>query len=117
MDGPTPLPVVITTSAKTYKTAAFTLGATGTVVPAVTGKRIKVYAVVRSFTAIVGCNFRSGATTSLEGPIKGLANTSLVEVVNPDNYLFATAPGQSLDLVLSGNGVNGRVSYWDDDTL
>ena len=103
------------TVSKTYKTAAFTLSATGTVVPAVAGKRIKVFAVKMSFTNTIGAGFRSGASTLLEGSVRGIKDSNLTESVTPTAFLFATAAGQSLDLVLSGNGVEGRVSYWDDD--
>jgi hypothetical protein len=102
---------------KTLKSAAFNLTATGTVVPAVPGKKIKVFSYVKSFTNNVNSNFRSGASTALEGSIKGLNGSALSESVTPPGFLFATAVGQSLDLVVSTSGVNGRVSYWDDDAI
>lgn len=101
---------------KTLKSGAFSLSASGTVVSAVSGKRIKVYAVKLVVSAGLNVNFRDGASTNLEGSMALAANGGFVEFVNPPNFLFATTAGNSLDLVVSGTGtVAGRVSYWDDD--
>lgn len=103
-------------SGKTLKTASFSLTATGTVVSAVTGKRIKVYAVKLVVSAAISVNWRDGASTNLEGAQALAANGGYTESVNPPAFLFATTPGNSLDLVISGSGTAaGRVSYWDDD--
>ena len=103
---------------KSLKSAAFSLSATGTVVTGVSGKRIKVYAVKLVAAANLNVNFRDGASTNLEGSMALAANGGFVEFVNPPNFLFATAVGNSLDLVVSGTGAAaGRVSYWDDDNL
>jgi len=101
----------------TLKTASVNLSATGTVVNAITGKKIKVYAVKLVCSAALTINWRDGSTNNLEGGQSFAANGGYVESVNPPAYLFATSPGNSLDLVISGTGtVGGRVSYWDDDT-
>ncbi len=101
---------------KSLKSASFSLSATGTVVPAVSGKKIKVYAVKLVASAAISVNFRDGASTNLEGSMALAANGGFVEFVNPPNFLLASAAGNSLDLVVSGAGTAaGRVSYWDDD--
>lgn len=101
---------------KTLKSASFSLSSTGSVVTAVTSKRIKVYAVKLVCSAAISVNFRSGASTSLEGAQAIAANGGYVEAVNPPAFLFGTTAGESLDLVISGTGTAaGRVSYWDDD--
>lgn len=101
---------------KTLKSASFSLSATGSVVTAVTSKRIKVFAVKLVCSAAISVNFRSGASTSLEGAQAIAANGGYVEAVNPPAFLFGTTAGESLDLVISGTGTAaGRVSYWDDD--
>jgi hypothetical protein len=101
---------------KTLKSASFSLSATGTVVPAVATKRIKVFAYKVICSASLTINFRDGASTSLEGAQAMAANGGAVESVNPPAFLFATSSGNSLDLIISGTGtVAGRVSYWDDD--
>lgn len=101
---------------KTLKSASFSLSATGSVVTAVTSKRIKVFAVKLVCSAAISVNFRSGASTSLEGAQSMAANGGYVEAVNPPAFLFGTTAGESLDLVISGTGTAaGRVSYWDDD--
>ena len=100
----------------TLKTASFSLAATGAVVAAVSGKRIKVYAVRLVVSAAVSVNFRDGASTALEGAQPLAANGGFAESVNPPAFLFATTAGNALDLVISGAGtVSGRVSYWDED--
>lgn len=102
---------------KDLKTASFSLTATGSIVSAVTGKRIKVYAVRLVVSAAISVNFRSGAATALEGAQPLAANGGFVEAITPPDYLFATAAGQSLDLVITGAGTAaGRVSYWDSDS-
>lgn len=111
-----PFPCLDSGSGKTLKSAAFNLAATGTVVAAVAGKRIKVYsAKLVTRNNDLDANFRSGAATALEGPQFFLKGGGYVETVNPPAFLFATTAGERLDLVLSGDGASGRVSYWDDD--
>ena len=101
---------------KRLKTASFSLSATGTVVAAVSGKRIKVYAVKLVSSADLSVNWRSGGATALEGALPLSTNGGYVEAIEPPEHLFATVAGQSLDLVINGTGtVAGRVSYWDSD--
>ena len=107
------------TAPKTLKTSAFTLGSTGTVVSAVAGKRIKVYAVklFSSASGTVTVNFRDGNTTNIEGGQTLAASSGYTETINPPYSLFSTSSGTSLDLVTVGTGtVGGRISYWDDDS-
>jgi len=105
---------------KTLKTSAFTLGATGTVVAAVPGRKIKVYSVklYTSTTVSLVVNFRDGNTTAIEGPHAIAGTSGYTETINPPYSLFTTSSGTSLDLVTSGSGtVAGRVSYWDNDPI
>lgn len=101
---------------RTLRTYSFEMGATGTVVPAVAGRVIKVYAYKLVVSAACAVKWRSGAGTDIEGLQSYGANSGAVENVNPPNFILATVAGQSLDLVISGAAtVSGRVSYWDDD--
>lgn len=103
-------------SGKTLKTAVVNISATGTLISAVTSKRIKVYSYKLVTDAALTLNFRSGASTALEGPCAFAANGGITENVEPPDYLFATAAGERLDLVISGSGnVGGIIRYWDDD--
>jgi hypothetical protein len=101
---------------KNLKSASFSLASTGNLVAAVSGKRIKVYAVKLVASANCNVNFRDGASINLEGSMALAANGGFVEFVNPPNFLFATTAGNGLDLVVTGGGTAaGRISYWDDD--
>ena len=103
-------------SRKTLKTAVVSISATGTVIAAVTAKRLKIYAVKLVCSADLSIKFRDGASTDLEGSQDFLANGGVAEAVTPPEFLFATTAGNRLDLVISGTGtVSGRISYWDDD--
>lgn len=100
----------------TCKTALFEIAGTATVVAAVPGKRIKVAAVKLITDGDVGVYWRSSVTTPLEGQQVLAPNGGYTESLPPPNFLFATAQGESLDLVISGYGtVAGRVTYWDSD--
>lgn len=104
-------------SGKTLKSQKFSLSATGTIVSAVASKRIKVYAVKLIVSAAISIKFRDGASTDLEDLQPYAANSGAIESVTPPDFLFQTAAGNSLDLVISGTGTaSGRVSYWDDDS-
>jgi hypothetical protein len=101
----------------TCKSALINLSSTGTIIAAVASKRIKVYAIKLVADAALSVSFRDGASTALEGAQALAANGGYVENVNPPAFLFGSAAGNSLDLVITGSGnVRGRVSYWDDDT-
>ena len=105
----------LTASSKTLQSATFVAAATMTVVPAVAGFRIKVYAVKLVVSAAISVNWRDGSSTALEGPQPLAANGGYVESVTPPNFIFGTSQGNSLDLVVTGGTAYGRVSYWDDD--
>jgi hypothetical protein len=99
-----------------YKSAVINLNATGTVVAAVAGKRIKVFAVKLVVSSASSVSFRDGTTTAIEGPQPIAVNSGYIECVNPPAFLFGTSKGNSLDLVIAGGGsAMGRVSYWDED--
>ena len=103
---------------KTIKSVAVNISSTGTVINAVTNKKLKIFAVKLVVSAAMSINFRDGATTLLEGPMPMTANSGYVESVTPPLFLFNTIAGNSLDLVMSGVGtVSGRISYWDDDII
>lgn len=103
-------------SGKTLKTAVISRSTTGTVIAAVTSKIIKVYGIRFICDAALDVNLRSGASTALEGVQSFAANAGVAENVGPPNFLYKTAVGESLDLVISGSGnVRGIIRYWDDD--
>ena len=99
-----------------YRSAPISLNSTGTIILAVPGKRIKIFAIKLVVSAIMSIQFRDGQGNVLEGLQAMLANSGFVECVNPPTFLFGTTQGNSLDMVISGAGsVGGRVSYWADD--
>lgn len=101
---------------KTFKTAKIDTSATSTIVTAVGGKRIKVYAIKLNVSAGITVNFRSGNATDLEGGQPYDAKSGYTHAVTPPAFLIATDAGDSLDLVINGVGnVSGVVSYFDDD--
>ena len=105
--------VVAGTTGKNLQTASFSLTATGTVVTAISGLRIRVYAVKLVASAAISVNFRDGGATNLEGAQSLASNGGFVETINPPAFLFQTTAGNSLDLVISGAGTAaGRVSYF-----
>lgn len=110
--------VISNAASKALKTANFSLSATGTVVTAVPGKRIKVFAAKLIVDAAIGVAWRDGGSTALEGTYSLAANGGFIEQVTPPAFLFSTTAGNSLDLVITGAGnAAGRVSYWDEDSV
>lgn len=105
---------------KTLKRAVVSLTATGTVIAAVSGRRLKVYQyAIQSRNDGMTARFRDGTAGSNLGLEWSLNTREGVSSgpVNPPAFLFATTAGNSLDAVLSGTGtVWIEVSYWDDDT-
>lgn len=100
----------------TIKSAAFSVSGTATLIPAVVGKVLKVFAVKAVCSAALSVNFRDGASPDLEGAQPIAANGGYIESVTPPKFLFKTTQGNGLDLVISGSGtVSGRISYWDED--
>lgn len=111
-------PSEITGADKTLRTVSFDLSATGVVVPAVTGRRIKVYAIKLTTDAPLSVGFRDGASTLLEGMQDYLANSGYIDNIQPPAFLMATSAGEALQLAITGTGnVSGRVSYWSDDKV
>ena len=101
---------------KILKSRGFSLETTGIIIPAVAGKVLKIYAVKLLGNSSLNVGFRSGTELELEGLCSLKSAGGYIESVNPPSWLFATLQGQSLELIVIGNGkVSGRVSYWDDD--
>jgi hypothetical protein len=96
-----------------FKEAVFTLTSSGTIVSAVTGKRIKVFCAV---LAVSGAMTAGMSTVSGTEALPLSANGGYVACVQPPAFIRATAAGSALGLVTVGTGtVSGWVSYWDDD--
>ena len=99
------------------KFAKIDLAASGDVVSAVTGKKIRVLSYFLVSAGSVTAKFQSGASTDLTG-----AMSLIVGVPNacdhappvhgmPTGY-FETAPGEKLNLVLGGSvQVSGHLTY------
>jgi hypothetical protein len=101
---------------RTLLSASFSLNATGTIVNAVSTKRIKVFAIILDSTTAGSCNLRDGASTALEGSMTFAINGGYVRTVDPPNFLYGTTAGNSLDLVVSSGAFAGSVSYWATDS-
>jgi hypothetical protein len=111
-------PSEITGADKVLRTIAFDVSASGVVIPAVSGRRIKVYAIKLITDAPVSVAFRDGATDLLEGMQDYLANAGYIDNIQPPAFLFATSAGNALHLAITGAGnVSGRISYWSDDRV
>ena len=107
---------VLITNGLSLKTAVLNHTVTGVVVPAVPGKRIKVYGIILDTLGTISVGFRSGASSMLQGMMPYAAKVGYIAVVSPPTFILATAVGDSLTLVISGSGtVSGHVIYWDDD--
>lgn len=101
---------------KTLKTQKFSLSATGTVISAVSAKKLKIYAYKLVVSAAISVKWRDGSSTDIEDLQPLAPSGGEAESVSPPSYLFSTTAGNTLDLVISGTGTaSGRVSYWDDD--
>lgn len=112
--------VVDAGAAKTLKRAVVSLTATGTVIAAVSGRRLKVYQyALQSRNDSMTVRFRDGSAggnLGLEWSLNAREGVSSGPV-NPPAFLFGTTAGNALDAVVSGTGtVWVEVSYWDDDT-
>ena len=113
------VPVVIS-GTRTIKNKVVNISATGPVIDAVNGKRIKVFSILIIVSAPITINFRDGASTALEGAQPYTANAGYTRDISPINgdFIIATSAGNSLDIVISGVGtVTGGISYWDDDSI
>lgn len=82
-------------------------------VPAVTGKRIRLLSLFMTVTTLAGTvKFQSNATTDLSGPMSFNANGQLPLLHNPSGHFPATAAGEKLNVVLGTTGqVSGFCSY------
>jgi hypothetical protein len=92
--------------------APFELSSTGTVVAAVPGASICVYAAKVNAIQASAVAWASGSTP-LEGAQSYVQYGGYVESVEYPYSLFKTAPGEALRLIVTGQ-VAGRVSYWED---
>lgn len=105
-----------------WKTASISFAATGdqTVVAAVTGKRICVVSYGLSSVDAKTITWKSGAATSISGPMHFAANSQVHAravgqhgIAGPQSPLFRTAVGQALILIASaGTQYSGFVTYW-----
>lgn len=101
----------------TCMTTSFTTTQTGTIVPALAGKMIKVYSYKIVTSATVSLAWGDGASINIEAPSPVAANTPMIESSAPPFPLFMTTAGNALYLVQVGTGtVTGRVSYWTNDS-
>ncbi len=101
----------------TCETEALSDGTSGdnTIVAAVAGRRIKVYAIHFNVVGSVNVIWKSGAT-ELTGDMNFQAREGYTNAVTPPAFLLATAAGEALILNLSDNiAVDGWISYWTDD--
>ena len=97
--------------AATIKFAVVNLSATGDLVTAVSGKKIRVLGYVLSGNGTVSANFESD-TTDISGLLKLAANTTVSYAGGWDAPAFETASGEKLALTLSGSvDVDGHVTY------
>jgi len=92
--------------------AKISISASGTIVAAVGGKKIRVLAYVLSFSGSVNAKFQSHVTpTDLTGLIYGAAGIVAQSGFSPVGH-FETIVGEALDLNLSaGTAVGGHVIY------
>lgn len=103
MNGATPL---------TPKFAPIALSATGSVVAAVTGKKIRVLGFFFVANGTVNVNFQSHTTTTTKTGLSYLVANSGVSSGFYPVGLFETVAGEALDLALSGSiAVGGQVVY------
>ncbi|HWO69659.1 MAG TPA: hypothetical protein VNP94_02750, partial [Actinomycetota bacterium] len=92
---------------KTLKRAVVSLTATGTVVAAVSGRRIKVYQyAIQSRNDGMTVRFRDGGAGANLGLDWSLNTREGAQSgpVNPPAFIFGTSAGNSLDAVVSGTG-------------
>ena len=103
----TPLPVAYGTVQ--YATISATTSGDTQIVPAVSGKRIRVIAYAVIANATVSIKFRSG-TSDITGSMRVVEGGGIAHAY--DGGLFQTAVGQALNINLSTNAtVGGYVVY------
>lgn len=99
------------------RTAKIDLAASGDVVSAVAGKKIRVTSLHMASSATLTAKFQSGAATDLEGArtmVAGVPHTLPFAPALPGELrgYFETAAGEKLNLVLVGAGqVSGHLTY------
>lgn len=113
---PTASPSIVSSSnTLILKSSSFSITGTTTIIPGVTNKRLRIYAISYISGSVASVNFRDGANDNLEGPFAHIANAGRVENINPPYWRWQTSPGNRLDMVYSGLGtVAGSVSYWEE---
>lgn len=96
----------------TVKFAKVQLSATGTIVAAVVGKKIRVLSAWLSCAGTVNAKWQSHVTpTDLTGLLYGVANSGIVLPYNPKGW-FETVAGEALDLALSASvAIGGCIAY------
>jgi hypothetical protein len=116
------LGVVEITHGKTLKSVTGSGNSTATIVAAVAGKRLKVFAIelLTASVNLVTVTFKSGAggTALRTYPLQAItgAVTGIVANVEAPSWLFGTAAGSLLELAFSAaETVIWNVSYFDDD--
>lgn len=104
---------------KTLKSAPIDFALTGdqTIIAAVPGRRIKVYAIMLNTVLALTVRFKSGGN-NLTGAI-ALGVNSVVNIATAaPSFLLATNIGEAFVMNL-GTAIqaSGFVSYWDDDSF
>ncbi len=102
----------------TCKTEALSDASSGnnTIVAAVTGARIKVYAIHFNVVGTVNMKWVDGTVGDLTGDMNFQAREGYTNAVTPPAFLLATTAGEALILNLSAAiAVDGWIAYWDDD--
>ena len=105
-------------SPKSYKTEALSdaLNGNNTIVAAVAGARIKVYAIHFNVVGTVNMKWVDGIVGDLTGDMNFQAREGYTDAVTPPAFLLATTAGEALILNLSDTiPVDGWIAYWDDD--
>lgn len=107
--------------AKTQQRGVVSLAASGIVLAAVPGKRLKVYTFsLQSRNDNMTAQFTDGAGGTNLGHVWTLnAREGMsAPVSTPATFIFATSPGTALYAVLTGAGiVDFEISYWADDAV
>lgn len=113
-------------TAKSIKTVAFSLAATGDAIAAVSSKKIKVLGYsMQSINDTMTAQFRDGGAGALVSQLWTFnAREGVSKPALPPNYwttvvkpiYFETTAGNALQLVITGTGtIKGEVTYFDDD--
>lgn len=91
--------------------AAFDISATGTILSGVSGKQVRVHALIFQAAGSVAVTVKDTADTAKTGALQQAAGTSFSLQHNPDGW-FTTAVGEGVKLTLSGSvQVGGIIEY------